>query len=100
MGTVRKMVLILLLAVVVVAVVVFAYGNPGTMSLDVGVAKLQHVPVGTAFAAAFGCGWIMGLFSAALAMLKGAHERRRLKRSLRSAQEEVRSLRDLPLSDA
>jgi hypothetical protein len=58
------------------------------------------VPIGTAFAAAFGCGWIMGLLSAGFSMLRGANERRRLKRSLRSAQDEVRSLRDLPLSDA
>jgi hypothetical protein len=98
--TLRTIVLFLSLAVIVMAVVVFAYGNPGTMSVDVGVARLEHVPIGTAFAAAFGCGWAVGLLSAAPAMLKRAGARRRLRRSLRHSEAEVRDLRSLPLHDA
>ncbi len=96
----RGILLVLALAAVVAAAVVFTYGNPGTMSLDVGVARLEHVPIGTAFAAAFGLGWAVGLLSALVAMLTGANERRRLRRSLRRAEAEVRSLRNLPLQDA
>lgn len=100
MGTLRSIVLFLSLAVVVLAAVVFAYGNPGTMTLDVGVAKLEHVPIGAAFAVAFGCGWAVGLVSASFALLRGANERRRLRKNLRNAETEVRGLRSLPLQDA
>lgn len=100
MAALRRLVLIVFVAAVVVAAVVFAYANPGTIALDVGVTRLEQVPIGAAFAVAFACGWAVGLVSGALAMLRGANERRRLRRNLRHAEDEVRTLRDTPLHDA
>jgi uncharacterized membrane protein YciS (DUF1049 family) len=96
----RRIVLITLLAALLLAAVVFAYNNPGTIALDVGVARLEQVPIGTAFAVAFACGWAAGLLSAGMVVLKAANERRRLRRNLRNAENEVRNLRSLSLHDA
>jgi uncharacterized membrane protein YciS (DUF1049 family) len=100
LAALRRIVLIALLAVLLFAAVVFAYSNPGTLTLDVGVARLDGVPIGGAFAVAFALGWAAGLASAALTMLKGANERRRLRRHLRRAENEARDLRGVSLTDA
>ena len=53
-----------------------------------------------ALTAAFGAGWIFGLVSAALVLLKSVNERRHLRRSLSLAEAEVRNLRSMPIQDA
>jgi uncharacterized membrane protein YciS (DUF1049 family) len=100
LAALRRIVLIALLATLLLAAVVFAYSNPGTLTLDVGIARLEGVPIGGAFAVAFACGWAAGLASAALTLLKGANERRRLRRHLRRTENEVRNLRTVSLTDA
>ena len=96
----RRVVFFALLAIIVLAAAVFAYGNPETISVDIGVTRLENVPASVAFAVAFALGWGFGLVSAALAMLKMAADRRRLRRELRFAEAEVRGLRSFPLQDA
>ena len=89
----------LLIILIFVAMIVFTAGNPGDVTL-----KILHwestVPVSLAFVAAFAIGWLFGVLCMGLYALKVANERRVLRRSLRMSENEVSSLRSLPLSDA
>ncbi len=79
--------------------IVFTAGNPGEVSL-----KLLHweisPPVSLAFTAVFAIGWLFGIVCMGVYAFKVANERRMLRRSLRMSEDEVSSLRNLPLSDA
>ncbi len=81
------------------AMVVFTAGNP-----DEVVIKLLHwefsAPISLAFTVAFAIGWLFGVACMGIFALKIANERRFLRRSLRMSENEVSSLRNLPLSDA
>jgi putative membrane protein len=88
------------LAVLVLLGAVFAANNPEPIAIDIGWAKLDHVSVAVAFACAFAVGWVFGLLCAGAALLKMGAERRKLRRQLRFAETELRSLRSLPLNDA
>lgn len=79
---------------------VFAYNNPERIAIDLGVVRLDGVPVPLAFAVSLAIGWMFGLLSAATALLRMSAERRRLRKELRLAEAEVKSLRSLPLHDA
>ena len=100
MATLRRLVFISLLVLLVLAAAVFAYSNPDPITVDVGFMRLERVPSSVAFAAAFAVGWVFGLLSAGLALLRIANERRRLRRDLRFAETEIRGLRSMPLQDA
>jgi uncharacterized integral membrane protein len=100
LGTVRKLFLLALLVLIALTAAVFGYVNRGTMAVDVGFQRLENVPVGVAFASAFALGWLFGLVMSGLVVLKIANEKRRLRRDLRFAQAEARSLRRLPIQDA
>lgn len=79
--------------------VVFTAGNPGDVSI-----KLLHwersYPVSLALTVTFAIGWLFGIICMGLYALKVANERRMLRRSLRMSENEVSSLRSLPLNDA
>ena len=81
------------------AMVVFTAGNPDDISI-----KLFHweisSPASLAFTVAFALGWLFGVVCMGLYAFKLANERRMLRRSLRMSENEVSSLRNLPLSDA
>ena len=100
MATLRRLALLALFIVIVLIAAVFAHMNQGTMAVDVGLMRLERVPVPVAFAGAFAFGWGFGLVTAALVMLRLVNDRRRLRRDLRHAKAEVRGLRSLPLRDA
>ncbi len=89
----------LLVVLIFLAMIVFTVGNPGDVSL-----KLLHweirSPVSLAFTAVFAVGWLFGVVSMGLYAFKVSNERRMLRRSLRMSENEVSSLRNLPLSDA
>jgi uncharacterized integral membrane protein len=95
----KRIGLALLIILIFSAMVVFTAGNPGDVSL-----KLLHweitAPVSLAFTAVFAIGWLFGVICMGLYALKLANERRMLRRSLRMSENEVSSLRNLPLSDA
>jgi len=78
---------------------IFAALNPGTTTLDLAFTE-QEVPKSLAFALAFLFGWLFGLLCAGLVLMKSANDRRRLRKSLNLAEEEVRTLRSMPLHDA
>jgi hypothetical protein len=46
------------------------------------------------------CGWLFGLLTAALALWRNAAEKRRLRKSLSSAEAELSTLRGAPMQDA
>ncbi len=79
--------------------VVFTAGNPGEVSI-----KLLHweiiSPVSLTLTVTFAIGWLFGIICMGLYALKVANERRMLRRSLRMSENEVSSLRSLPLNDA
>ena len=79
--------------------IVFTAGNPGELNL-----KLLHweitAPVSLAFTVAFAVGWLFGIVCMGLYAFKVANERRVLRRNLRMTENEVSSLRSLPLDDA
>lgn len=89
----------LLIVLIFAAMVIFTAGNPGEVSI-----KLLHwefsSPVSLAFTVAFVAGWLFGVICMGLYAFKISNERRMLRRSLRLSENEVSSLRSLPLSDA
>jgi len=97
--TLKRIGVALLVILIFSAMVVFTAGNPGDISL-----KLLHweisTPVSLAFTVAFAIGWLFGVICMGLFALKTFNERRMLRRSLRLSENEVSSLRSLPLSDA
>lgn len=80
--------------------VVLAYSNPEPVSLDLGIARIDGVSLSVALAGAFALGWLFGLISAGVALLRMIADRRRLRREIRFAEAELGSLRGLPLQDA
>ena len=98
MSKLRKyLVLIVLLAAVVLAAA-FAWLNPHTIQLDLGVA-LVETPVAYAFIACLAVGWLLGLLSTLGWMLKTAARNRRERRAARQAEAEAESLRRLSIAD-
>ena len=100
MVTVRKAALIVALLLAVLLAAVFAYNNPEQIAIDVGIVRIEGVPVPVAFVICLAIGWVFGLISAGVALLRMSRERRRLRRELKLAEAEVKSLRSLPLHDA
>ncbi len=79
--------------------VVFTADNPGEVDLKLLYFE-KSFPVSLAFTAAFVIGWLFGVICMGLYAFKVSNERRMLRRSLRMSENEVSSLRSLPLSDA
>lgn len=100
MATLRKTLFGILLILFVLIAIVFAYGNPEPIVIDIGFARLEGVSMTLAFAVAFALGWLFGLVSAWVALLRMAAERRRLRLDLKYAETELSSLRSGPLQDA
>ncbi len=90
---------ILLFLLVAVAMFVFTDSNPGTVDIDL-IFGSVNASISVAFTMAFAAGWIFGLLSTAVFVIRLINERRQLRKSLRLAESEVRTLRTLPISDA
>jgi putative membrane protein len=99
-STLRKGLYIVLLLLFVLIAAVFAYSNPDPIAVDLGIARFEDVSMALAFSCAFVVGWIFGLVTAGVALLRMAGERHRLKRNLKFAEAEISSLRNLPMHDA
>ena len=95
----KRVGLVLLLILIFVLMVLFTAANPGEISLRLLLFEIS-APVSLAFTIAFAIGWIFGIVCMGLYALKIANERRMLRRSLRMSEDEISSLRNLPLSDA
>ncbi len=99
MPMLRNLVYFLILLLVLLAVTAFAALNPGTLELDLAFRKIE-IQKSLALTLVFAAGWLFGLVCAAVLLLKSAGERRRLRKSLRLAESEVKALRNLPIQDA
>lgn len=96
----RKIALFLSLLLIVLITAVFAYNNPESITVDIGFTRFEEVSVSLAFVVSFAVGWLFGLLSAGIAVVRMASERRKLRRDLSLAEAEVSTLRSLPLHDA
>lgn len=78
---------------------VFAALNPGRMTIDFafGVVDTER---SVALIVALVAGWVLGLLCAATGIWRQRGEARRLRRSLRLAEQEVEALRSIPVQDA
>jgi len=95
----RKILVVALVVAVLLITIVFSAGNPGLIDLDLAFQKVE-IQKSLAFILAFGFGWAFGLFCAILLVLRFVKERRKLRKSLRLAEAEVKTLRSMPLQDA
>ncbi len=95
----RNLSYFLILLVVLLLVIVFAALNPGNMELDLAFASFE-LQKSLALTLMFAAGWVFGLLCAGIVLLRSSAQRRRLRRSVRLAEEEVRALRSLPMQDA
>ena len=95
----KRIGLTFLIILIFSVMVVFTAGNPGEVNI-----KLLHwefsSPVSLAFTIAFAFGWLFGVICMGMYALKVSNERRMLRRSLRMSENEVSSLRSLPLDNA
>ncbi len=95
----RRIITLAVIFLLLVVVVVFTWLNRGPISLDLGFFAVD-TQIAVAFTITFALGWLFGLFCAGFFVLKSMNERRRLRKSLAAAEQEVSSLRSLPLQDA
>lgn len=79
--------------------VVFAASNPGEIELDFAFASIS-LQKSLALIIFLGLGWLFGLFCAGLLLVKSVTEKRQLRKALKLAEAEVRSLRSMPIQDA
>ena len=73
--------------------------NPGSVELDLAFSRIEaSIPL--AFSVTFIIGWLFGLACTGIFIVRLVNERRQLRKSLRVAESEVSSLRNLPIADA
>ncbi|MDP7041760.1 MAG: LapA family protein [Gammaproteobacteria bacterium] len=96
---VRFVTFIVIILFAFLVAVVFAAINPEPMSLDLAFAEFQ-LKTSLALLAFLATGWVFGVLCAGFLMLKMLSERRQLRKSLRLAEAEVKSLRSMPMQDA
>jgi len=95
----RNLLLAGVLLVTMLIAVAFAALNPGVLDVDLAFNKFE-VQKSLAFITAFGAGIAFGLLCAFLLLLRLLNDRRKLRRALKLAESEVRSLRSIPQQDA
>ncbi len=88
-----------LVVIILVITIVFSASNPGLIYLDLAFVQVE-IQKSLAVILVFGFGWVFGLFCAVLLLLRFVNERRKLRKSLRLAEAEVKTLRSMPLQDA
>ena len=95
----KRIGLAILIVVIVIAMATFTANNTGPIEIDLAFAKV-NTSIPLAFTVAFAIGWLFGILSLGIYALKLVNERRVLRRTLRLTENEITSLRNLPLSDA
>lgn len=95
----RRIAIFLIVALIFIAMLVFTYHNKNTVDVHLVFTEVS-VPVSLAFTVTFALGWLFGVVSMGLYAFRLAREKRSLKRSLTVSEQEVSSLRNLPLADA
>ncbi|MGA8204160.1 MAG: LapA family protein [Woeseiaceae bacterium] len=95
----RRAGLIVLVVLLVVIMFTFTALNTGRVDLDLAFVKGSY-PVSLSFAITFVAGIVFGMLCMTSMMLRLLNDRRTLRRQLRLTESEIKSLRNLPLSDA
>ena len=95
----RRLGTLVMIVLVFLVILVFSWLNPGTIEVDLAFAKVETVK-SLAFSIAFASGWLFGIGCVAFYVARVSNDRRRLRKTLRSAETEVSSLRSMPLQDA
>ena len=78
----------------------FAYNNSAVVSINLWIAEFEDVPISVAFILIFSLGWIFGLFTVGVALIRTTSDRRKLRRKLRAVELEIDNIRRRPLQDA
>ena len=95
----KRIGLAILIVLIVIVMATFTANNTGMIDIDLAFAKV-NTSIPLAFTVTFALGWLFGVLCLGFYALKLVNERRLLRRSLRLSENEVSSLRSLPLSDA
>jgi uncharacterized membrane protein YciS (DUF1049 family) len=94
--TLRRIAFAAVLIILMLLAGVFAYSNPAPIDIDVGFTRFEQVSMAAAFAIVLAVGWVLGVVSAALALLRSAGEKRRLRQDLKYAEAESNTRRTSP----
>jgi putative membrane protein len=95
----KRIGLAILIILIVVVMATFTANNTGMLDIDLAFTKVTtSIPL--AFTVTFAVGWLFGVLCIGFFALKLVNERRVLRRSLKTTESEVSSLRSLPISDA
>jgi len=95
----KRIGLVILIVLIAIVMLAFTMGNTGMIDIDLMFTTVStSIPL--AFTVAFALGWLFGILCMGFFALKLINERRMLRRSLKLTENEVTSLRSLPLSDA
>lgn len=92
---------VFLLAAIAVAVLIasaFAWLNPQSVTVDIGVAVIE-TRIAYAFIVTFALGWAFGLIATLGWLVRLAGQNRRQKRAARLAEAELENLRKIPVAD-
>jgi uncharacterized integral membrane protein len=100
LATLRRILFATLSIALILLAAMFAYSNPIPIDVDIGFMKLERVSLALAFAFVFVAGWLFGLITVALTLVRHTTEKRRLKKSLRHAEAELTTLRAPQSEDA
>jgi uncharacterized membrane protein YciS (DUF1049 family) len=95
----KRIGLVILIVLIAIVMLAFTMGNTGMIDIDLMFTRV-NTSIPLAFTATFALGWLFGILCMGYFALKLVNERRVLRRSLRLTENEVSSLRSLPLSDA
>jgi uncharacterized integral membrane protein len=96
---VRNIIFIAVIFLGLLLATVFAALNPGMTTLDLAFQEID-VPVSLALSVAFGVGWLFGLLCAGAVLIKSISDRRKMQKSLRVTEAEVKALRRMPIQHA
>ena len=100
MDVIRKFVVYITLVFILVLAAALTYNNPAIVSIDLGVARFENIPLSIAVIVSFAFGWLFGLLAAGIALIRIAAERRKLRRDLQLLELELNRIRHRPLQDA
>jgi uncharacterized membrane protein YciS (DUF1049 family) len=95
----KRIGLVILIVLIAIVMLAFTMGNTGMIDIDL-MFTTVNTSIPLAFTVAFALGWLFGILCMGFFALKLINERRVLRRSLKLTENEVSSLRSLPLSDA
>jgi len=95
----RNVLMFVLLLAAMLAAVVFAALNQGQVQLDLAFFSIE-TQKSLVFILVFVAGAFFGMLCLCIWALRLVGQRRRLKKSLKLAESEILSLRDIPLNDA